>query len=294
MVAMACITTQATSFTSSAPRFQKAGTSKRVGTPSPRTHRATSAAAAAAYSPGGPIHDACIVVTGANRGIGLEFTKQLLARASNRVVAACRDPAAASDLRAMQAQPDVGESRLAITTLDVSDEASVVSWAAGLALSPPVVASGGGRACRILPCPPCHPTHLGPSFVSLYTRMETNAEGAASNFCRALSVGVDVVINNAGTTGTDGFAKWDLESSTADEMLHVFKINTIGRECSTRRSLFTWHFSLFVACSCSRPPWKSRRPIRYSGCATSRFYVEHLSTFCRRFRQKGTTVACWR
>ena len=37
-----------------------------------------------------------------------------------------------------------------------------------------------------------------------------------------------VVINNAGTTGTDGYSNWELEDSTSEEMLYVFKINTVG------------------------------------------------------------------
>lgn len=39
---------------------------------------------------------------------------------------------------------------------------------------------------------------------------------------------VDVVINNAGTTGTNGYSAWELENVTAEEMLHVFRINTVG------------------------------------------------------------------
>ncbi len=35
-----------------------------------------------------------VVITGANRGIGLEFTRQLLAR-QNNVIATCRNPAKA-------------------------------------------------------------------------------------------------------------------------------------------------------------------------------------------------------
>ena len=61
--------------------------------------------------------------------------------------------------------------------------------------------------------------------------------GTANYICVALGGGVDVVINNAGTTGTDGFNKWDLESVTADEMLHVFKINTVGPMVVTQQLL---------------------------------------------------------
>ena len=43
----------------------------------------------AAFVEGQPITGQTVVVTGANRGIGLEFTRQLLAK-NNKVVAACR------------------------------------------------------------------------------------------------------------------------------------------------------------------------------------------------------------
>ena len=37
-----------------------------------------------------------------------------------------------------------------------------------------------------------------------------------------------VVINNAGTTGTEGYDNWELEDITSEEMIYVFKINTVG------------------------------------------------------------------
>ncbi len=57
------------------------------------------------------------VVTGASRGIGLEFVRVLAAR-GNRVIAAVRDPASAKDLAALQGS-------LRIVPLDVSDPASI-------------------------------------------------------------------------------------------------------------------------------------------------------------------------
>lgn len=61
------------------------------------------------------------VVTGANRGIGLEFTRQLLAR-GDAVVAVCRDPAAATALNALAFD---GSPRLRVLACDVGDDASV-------------------------------------------------------------------------------------------------------------------------------------------------------------------------
>jgi NAD(P)-dependent dehydrogenase (short-subunit alcohol dehydrogenase family) len=153
--------------------------------------RATASASAGSYVPGGPIENATVVVTGANRGIGLEFVTQILAKHDgNAVVACCRDPESADEL--MDVQLKVGPERLAITSLDVSDENSIGHWAANLGGVEPVARNGGV---------------------------------------------VDVVINNAGTTGTDGYTKWELEDMDAQEMMHVFKINTIGPLLVTQQLL---------------------------------------------------------
>lgn len=60
-----------------------------------------------------------VLITGANRGIGLELTKQFL-QAGRQVLATCRDPAAASELTVLGADP-----QLSIRALEVTDEASV-------------------------------------------------------------------------------------------------------------------------------------------------------------------------
>jgi NAD(P)-dependent dehydrogenase (short-subunit alcohol dehydrogenase family) len=66
-----------------------------------------------------------IVVTGANRGLGLEFTRQLIAR-GDRVIAACRAPQRATALIELAAaHPD----RLDVRRLDASDPASIARFA---------------------------------------------------------------------------------------------------------------------------------------------------------------------
>ena len=59
-----------------------------------------------------------IVVTGANRGLGLEFTRQLSLR-GERVVAACRNPGAAGELRKLD---------VSVEELDTADAASVAAF----------------------------------------------------------------------------------------------------------------------------------------------------------------------
>jgi len=70
-------------------------------------------------------------VTGANRGIGLEFVKQLTER-GEEVDAGVRDPDAAPELRAL-VRPGV---RLRIHRLDVADDASVGAFAEQLPAGP--------------------------------------------------------------------------------------------------------------------------------------------------------------
>ena len=155
---------------------------RKHASPARRSFEVAASASDKKYIPGGPIANALVVVTGANRGIGLEFCKQILAKSDgNSVVASCRDPSAATDLNALQ--KEMGASRLAIVALDVADEKSIAKWAESLAALEPVKAHGGS---------------------------------------------ISVVINNAGTTGTDGYSKWELQDMTAEEMMHVYRINTIG------------------------------------------------------------------
>lgn len=61
-----------------------------------------------------------IVITGTNRGLGLEFVRQYLNR-GDEVVATCRNPHAAAELQEMQSQ---FTDRLTILELDVADQQS--------------------------------------------------------------------------------------------------------------------------------------------------------------------------
>ncbi len=61
-----------------------------------------------------------VLLTGANRGIGLEFARQLLA-GGDRVIAACRHPGQASALNALVA---AHPNRLHVLPLDVASERS--------------------------------------------------------------------------------------------------------------------------------------------------------------------------
>jgi NAD(P)-dependent dehydrogenase (short-subunit alcohol dehydrogenase family) len=69
-----------------------------------------------------------VIVTGANRGLGLEFSRQFLA-AGDRVVALARDPGSSTDLDAIaRAHPDT----LTVGRVDVADDALIRAARAAL------------------------------------------------------------------------------------------------------------------------------------------------------------------
>ena len=63
------------------------------------------------------------LITGANRGLGLEFVRQLLARGDS-VTACCRKPAGAAELNALA---DQAGGRLSVVALDVMDAAAIAA-----------------------------------------------------------------------------------------------------------------------------------------------------------------------
>jgi len=73
-----------------------------------------------------------ILVTGANRGLGLEFTRQYAADGW-QVIAACRDPQAAGDLQTLAAG---SAGRIRVIGVNVADTASVRAAVAGLKEEP--------------------------------------------------------------------------------------------------------------------------------------------------------------
>jgi len=66
---------------------------------------------------------ATVLITGTNRGLGLEFTKQFLARGDS-VIATCREPAAATELQALNVKHD----NLNVLPLDVASTESMQAF----------------------------------------------------------------------------------------------------------------------------------------------------------------------
>ncbi len=66
--------------------------------------------------------DAVFVVTGGNRGLGLEHVKQFMEKTKVKIVATARQPAKADQLNGFLKQY---KDRLSVVELDAGDEASI-------------------------------------------------------------------------------------------------------------------------------------------------------------------------
>ena len=112
------------------------------------------------------------LVTGANRGIGLEFTRQLLAR-GDRVIAACRHPGQAHALGTLAGEHP---GRLQLVPLDVAEAASHAALLGEL----PLLLGEGGRLDLVIQN--AGVLHSGERFgqvaeTTLLDSLKTNATG---------------------------------------------------------------------------------------------------------------------
>jgi NAD(P)-dependent dehydrogenase (short-subunit alcohol dehydrogenase family) len=64
-----------------------------------------------------------VLITGSNRGIGLGLVKEFLSRENWHIIATCRNPADASELR--QLAEDTNMERVTVLELDVSNQQSI-------------------------------------------------------------------------------------------------------------------------------------------------------------------------
>lgn len=116
------------------------------------------------------------LVTGANRGLGFEFARQLLAR-GERVVASCRHPGKATALNALAGQYP---GRLRVLPLDVSDPRAIAGLVRELALLDDADDEGGAKFDLLVNC--AGVLHSGEHFGSvsaatLEDSFRTNAMG---------------------------------------------------------------------------------------------------------------------
>jgi NAD(P)-dependent dehydrogenase (short-subunit alcohol dehydrogenase family) len=127
-----CARTLASSLTSTSGKFVSPCSSlrTRVSHHLQNRRRRFATSAMSKYTPGDALTNVTVVVTGSNRGIGLQLAKELLEN-DNVVVTTARDVGKAKELLDLQSK--YGEDKVRVTELDVGSEASVKEWASNLA-----------------------------------------------------------------------------------------------------------------------------------------------------------------
>jgi NAD(P)-dependent dehydrogenase (short-subunit alcohol dehydrogenase family) len=79
------------------------------------------------------IENATVLVTGANRGIGLAFTRELLVRGARKVYAGARDPAAVTQSGVQPLRLDVTKSDDVAAAVELASDVTLVINNAGIA-----------------------------------------------------------------------------------------------------------------------------------------------------------------
>jgi NAD(P)-dependent dehydrogenase (short-subunit alcohol dehydrogenase family) len=159
------------------------------------------------------IHDSVALVTGANRGLGLAFTRALLAGGARKVYAAARDPASVKLTGVQPIRLDVtNPDEIAAASRDLSDVTLLVNNA-GVLRGAGFLSTGGVDAVRAeLETNFFGPLALTRAFAPILAR---NGGGAIINVLSALSW---VSFPTSSTYSASKAAAWSLSNGLRGEL----------------------------------------------------------------------------
>ena len=123
--------------------------------------------------------DTVLLVTGANRGLGVEHVKQFLKQSKVKVVATARQPAQADELNSLLKE---NKDRLSVIKLDTGNEESIEVQNAAYRCE---------QRCLFIPMPVTAVKDAHLDVVSV--------QSAAKEVARLHPEGIDLILNNAGT-----------------------------------------------------------------------------------------------
>ena len=94
------------------------------------------------------VKDAVVLVTGANRGLGLNLAKAFLAAGAKKVYAAARNPGSISEPGLVTLQLDVTDAASIAAAVKAAPDVSIVVNNAGITLSGPALANAFAAKLR--------------------------------------------------------------------------------------------------------------------------------------------------
>ena len=167
-----------------------------------------------------------ILITGANRGIGLEMTRQAAA-AGHQVPAACRKPDKADELNALAA--DSG-GRITVIGMEVRDEASVHAAAAHVGSLDLVVCNAGTLNARGGLTDPGHtPENIAESLMTNIAGVFFTARHFAGHLKGAAAPRIAVISSQMGSRERAGTT-----APRDDTVIDADHIQWQGRNCRRR------------------------------------------------------------
>jgi NAD(P)-dependent dehydrogenase (short-subunit alcohol dehydrogenase family) len=159
------------------------------------------------------IKDSVVLITGANRGLGLSLSKVILEAGAAKVYAAARDPASVTQAGVRPIQLDVtNPADIAAAARSLSDVTIVINNA-GIDLGSPLLADEAEKAARVeMDTNFFGPMALSKAFAPI---LAVNGGGAIINILSALSW---VNVTKHGTYSATKAAAWSLTNGTRLEL----------------------------------------------------------------------------
>jgi len=159
------------------------------------------------------IKNAVVLVTGANRGLGLEFARQALARGARKVYAAARDPARVSLAGVEPLKLDVTHPEDVAAAARQCGDVTLLINNAGIALTGGFLEAGSAEAARTqLETNFFGPLRLSQAFAGI---LRGNGGGAILN---VLSIASWINSPLLGTYGATKSAAWALTNGLRHEL----------------------------------------------------------------------------
>jgi len=159
------------------------------------------------------VKDAVVLVTGANRGLGLNLAKAFLAAGAKKVYAAARNPGNASEPGLVPLQLDVTDAASIAAAVKAAPDVSIVVNNAGITLSGTALAADFATKLRQeIEVNAIAPVHVAQAFAPT---LKAHGGGAIVNILSVLSF---FSLPGSGTYSASKSAAWNITNALRGEL----------------------------------------------------------------------------